>query len=170
MSGIISGNMVGGAAPLKTLIITDADGNEFTGIVTGNEVIFTATDNDVREGMVYASDGGVSTGTKDIPIYRTSAGMKMVAPNEAFSLFIPEYDSYDYTVFQCMISLVNSDNIDNSVNTVMVALNNGVYNVNSITLVSNVSKDVETQSINLNINNNSDNYYIIHYFTYREEE
>lgn len=67
MSGIISGNMVGGASPLRTLILTDADGNEFTGIVTSSEVIFTATDDDVREGVVYASDGGASVGTMELP-------------------------------------------------------------------------------------------------------
>lgn len=168
---MISGNMVGAYSQIgKTFIITDADGNELTGVVVDQETVFTATDNDVREGYVYASDSGVSTGTKDIPIYRTSAGMKMVAPNENFSLYIPEYNSYDYTVFQCMISLVDFDNVDNSVNTTMVVLNDGVYNVNSIDIVSSISKNIETQSIDLNINNDSDNYYIIHYFTYREEE
>lgn len=66
MSGIICGNMVGGAAPLKTLIIEDADGNQLAGVVVGSEVIFTAVDEDVRKGKVYASDNGVSVGTLEV--------------------------------------------------------------------------------------------------------
>ena len=62
MSKII-GNMVGGSAQFKTVILQDQDGNELTGVVVDSEVIFTAKDNDVRAGKVYASDNGVSTGT-----------------------------------------------------------------------------------------------------------
>ena len=64
---MINGNVIGYcAAPLKTVILTDENGNELTGVVTDSEVIFTATDNDVLEGKVYASDKGVSTGTLKI--------------------------------------------------------------------------------------------------------
>lgn len=66
MSGIIAGNMVGGVAPLKTVILEDADGNQVTGVIVGSEVVFTATDEDVRKGKVYASDHGVSVGTLEI--------------------------------------------------------------------------------------------------------
>ena len=69
MSGIISGNMVGGAAPLKTLVITDDEGNELVGVVTGQETIFTANDNDVTKGKIYATDKGISVGTKEMPPY-----------------------------------------------------------------------------------------------------
>lgn len=66
MSQAIYGNMIGGAAPLRTVKLVDEEGNELIGIVTGNEVIFTAVDEDVRRGKVYASDNGVSVGTLDI--------------------------------------------------------------------------------------------------------
>lgn len=66
MSGIIAGNMVGGAAPIKTFKIVDSDNNEYIGVVVGSEVIFTATDNDVLAGKVYAGDKGVSVGTLEI--------------------------------------------------------------------------------------------------------
>ena len=59
----ILGNMVGGGAQFKTVILQDEEGNELTGVVVDSEVIFTAEDNDVRAGKVYASDHGVSTGT-----------------------------------------------------------------------------------------------------------
>lgn len=168
---MISGNMVGTYSQLgKTFIITDVDGNELTGVVVDQETVFTASDNDVREGMIYASDEGVSIGTKNIPIYRTSAGMQVIIPNSNFSIPMPEYNSYDYTVLQCMISLMDFDNIDNSINTSMIVLNDGVYEVNSVNKLANISKNISTQSIDLNISNDSENYYIIHYFTYREEE
>lgn len=170
MNGIISGNMVGGGAPLKTLILTDESGNEVVGVVTGSEVLFTATDNDVREGMVYASDSGVSTGSKNIPGYRTRAGIKLVLPHANFTVMIPEHDGYDYTVFICMVTLMDSDDVNNSVNTSMVVLNDGVYESNSTNKLATISKNTETQSIDFNISNDSDNYYVIHYFTYREEE
>lgn len=66
MSGIICGNMVGGTAPIKTVKIIDSDNNEYIGVIVDSEVIFTATDNDVVEGKVYAGDNGVSTGTLKI--------------------------------------------------------------------------------------------------------
>ena len=49
----IFGNMVGGAAPLKTVIFEDSDGNEIVGTVVGSETIFTATDEDVLAGKTH---------------------------------------------------------------------------------------------------------------------
>jgi hypothetical protein len=66
MSGIISGNVVGGVAPLRTVILEDAEGNQVTGVVVGSEIIFTARDEDVKKGKVYASDHGVSVGTLEV--------------------------------------------------------------------------------------------------------
>lgn len=69
MSGIIFGNMVGGAAPLQTVIFEDSEGNEIVGTVVGSETIFTATDDDVVAGKTYASDHGASVGTMEVPLY-----------------------------------------------------------------------------------------------------
>ena len=66
MSGAIFGNMIGGVAPLRTVILVDDDGNEVVGVITKSEVIFTAEDSDVRKGKVYASDNGVSIGTLEV--------------------------------------------------------------------------------------------------------
>ena len=61
---MINGNMVGSYSQIgKTLMLVDEDGNEITGVIVDSEVIFTATDNDVRQGKVYASNDGVSVGT-----------------------------------------------------------------------------------------------------------
>ena len=64
---MISGNMVGSYSHLgKTLIFVDESGNEITGVVVGQETVFTATDEDVIKGKVYASNDGVSVGTLEI--------------------------------------------------------------------------------------------------------
>ena len=64
---MISGNMVGAYSQIgKTLILVDDNGNELTGVVVDSEVVFTATDSDVRTGKVYASNDGVSVGTLDV--------------------------------------------------------------------------------------------------------
>jgi uncharacterized protein YabE (DUF348 family) len=61
---MINGNMVGSYSQIgKTFTLVDEDGNEISGVVVDQEVIFTATDSDVRQGKVYASDNGVSVGT-----------------------------------------------------------------------------------------------------------
>lgn len=61
---MICGNMVGSYSQIgKTLTFVDEDGNEIVGVVVGQETIFTATDSDVIEGKVYASNDGVSIGT-----------------------------------------------------------------------------------------------------------
>lgn len=64
---MICGNVIGvSSAPLKTIVLTDEDGNEVFGIVTGSEVLLTATDADVRAGKVYANNEGISVGTLQV--------------------------------------------------------------------------------------------------------
>lgn len=65
-TGVIYGNLVGGASPLKTLKLVDENNTEIIGVVVDEEVVLTATDNDVLEGKVYAGDKGISTGTLQI--------------------------------------------------------------------------------------------------------
>ena len=61
---MICGNMVGSYSQIgKTFTLVDEDGNEIIGVVVDKETVFTATDNDVRQGKVYASNDGVSVGT-----------------------------------------------------------------------------------------------------------
>lgn len=64
---MICGNMVGSYSQMgKTFILVDDDGNEVMGVVVDSEVVFTATDSDVRAGKIYASNDGVSVGTLDV--------------------------------------------------------------------------------------------------------
>ena len=64
---MISGNMVGSYSQIgKTFVLVDENGNELTGVVVDQETMFTATDDDVIKGKVYASNDGVSVGTLEI--------------------------------------------------------------------------------------------------------
>lgn len=64
---MISGNMVGSYSQLgKMLIFVDEQGNEVSGVIVDQEAVFTATDEDVIKGKVYASSEGVSVGTLEI--------------------------------------------------------------------------------------------------------
>lgn len=166
---MISGNMVGSYSQMgKTFILTDADGNEITtGVVVHQETIFTATDNDVREGMIYASDEGVSTGTKNIPAYHTAEGAKIITVGSDFKLQWPGTDTYDYTKLQCIICPFNSS-LNNSVAAEKVVIEDHVYNVNSTTIIATVFKIPTDGTINLGITNTSSTPYILRYFTYRE--
>lgn len=168
MSEGILGNATGGFGFPRTYIIADENGNEVTGVYVESETIFTATDNDVREGMVYASDSGVSTGTKNIPAYHTRQGSRLILPNMSYSIPLTDYDLYDYTRFQCVIAVRNTS-ISDSVAVNKVVIENNVYEVNSLEAISTIIKNLDTKSIDLNIVNNTDDIYVIHYFTYREE-
>ena len=165
----IYGNAIGNTAPIKTIILFDEDGSEIAGVVTGSEVIFTATDDDVREGMVYASSVGVSTGTKNIPAYRTEKGYCVVFSGDDFVIpYMSEFDQYDYTELQCVIAPFNAS-VKKSTAADKVVVYDNVYPMGSSVSLSTVSKDANNKSIKLNITNNSGVDYIIHYFTYREE-
>lgn len=167
---MISGNMVGSYSQLgRTFILTDENGNEITGVCVDNPVVFTAGDNDVREGMIYASDSGVSTGNKEILEYRTTAAYRGILPGQTFSIPLSDHNMYDYTKLQCVIVKFNTS-FANSVAAEKIVINNGVYNVGSTDKIADVTKNAETQSIELNIINTTEDRYYIHYFTYREEE
>ena len=161
----ISGNMVGSYSQIgKTFILTDENGNELTGVLVDQMTIFNATDNDVREGMVYAGDEGVSTGTKNIPAYRTTQGVRVIKPDNMFSITLSEYDKYNYTQLQCMMAPLSANcAIDK------VGINDGVYNTGSNDKIADIIKNSKTKSIDLNVNNTSSANYLLYFFTYKEE-
>lgn len=168
MSGLY-GNAAGGFGMPKTFILTDSDGNELTGVVVGEETVFDATINDVREGKIFAGDEGVKTGTKIIPYYNTSEGYKIVESGSEFTLELPASDLYDYTKLQCIICPYDSS-INNSVSAEKVVIENNVYESNSTTSISTVVKDSVNKTINFGITNDTSILYVIRYFTYKEIE
>lgn len=166
MSEGILGNATGGFGFPKTYILTDENGNELTGVYVESETIFTATDNDVRLGSVYAGDSGVSIGTKDIPVYHSTEGAKLITNGNTLRITIP---NYEYTKLQCVVCAYNT-NLQNSVSAQQVVINNSVYNVQSTEVISVVTNDVVNGngSINLGITNTSGSPVVIRYFTFRE--
>lgn len=168
MSNVIYGNMVGGgAAPLKTLILTDENGNEVVGVVTESVQMFDATPADVKIGKTFVSDDGCLEGT-DTKTYRVRHGAQLILPGKAFTVPIKEYDGYDYTNFQAIVSLFNTS-ITDSTATNKVVLYDAIYNVNSDSKVADVVKNTDTKSIDFNFINDTNNVYVIHFNTYKEE-
>lgn len=165
---MINGNTVGGITGYgKTFVLTDESGNELTGVVVGEEVLFTADPvKDIREGKVAATDAGVVTGSKEIPSYHTSAGSKLITDGSALRVPMP---NYEYTQLQCIICDYNT-NLQNSVSAQQVVINDYVYNVQSTAVVSTVTKEVASGNgaISLGITNTSGHPMLIRYFSYKE--
>lgn len=164
----IYGNATGGFGMPKTLVLVDENNNELTGVVVDDVVVFDATLNDIRAGKIAANAEGVVTGTKDIPAYRTTQGCQVIPVGSAFSISLAEYSQYDYTKLQCMIAPLNTDVYD-SCAVDKIVLNDGVYMTQSTDKITDVTKNSETQSIDLNIVNDSSTVYFIYFFTYRED-
>ena len=161
----IVGNMAGCYSPMgKTFILTDEGGNQITGVVTEQEQIFTATDNDVREGFIYASDDGISIGTKIIPSYHTKFGTKKITPGKTFYI---RDENYDYNFMQAIVCSYNTSSSD-SVAAAMVVINDNVYVAGSTNSIAVVSKDHDNTQINLNITNTTDNSQILRYMFIKE--
>ena len=161
----IVGNMAGCYSPMgKTFVIQDENGNEVTAVVTDQEQIFTATDNDVREGFVYASDSGVSTGTKNIPAYHTSEGYKIVTDG---SKFIVQFPNYKYTKLQAIICPYNVS-FAGSVAAEKVAIDGKVYPVQSTVAEADISLNDTVGYVDFGLTNTSGKLYLIRYFTYKE--
>lgn len=165
----IYGNMVGGVGSGigKTLIFEDEAGNQFTGVITENVQVFDATPADVKIGKKFVSDEGVKVGI-DTKTYRTDHASYLILPGESFSIPLEKYSQYDYTKFQAMIAVFNTNQLD-SVSVNKIVLNDAIFNVESTEKVSDVSKNADTKSIDLNITNDTETTYVIHYNTYREE-
>lgn len=167
MSGLY-GNPIMASSALNTVLLEDENGNEIaTGVVVGEKTIFTATDNDVRSGLVYAGDEGVSTGTMVIPSYHTTEGSVAILPGNNCEIQLSNMDKYDYTKLQVVVCSYNTSLLD-SVSAEKVVINDCLYNVGSTVAISNVSKNADTKTINLGITNSSSDTIVLRYFTYKE--
>ena len=166
---MIYGNPVGGALNAKTYQLECNGGTaEIMAVVVDEETIVDADVNDVRAGKVFATNNGVKVGTKNIPAYNTCAGYRIIAPNEEFKIVLSASDLYDYTKLQCIICPFNTS-ISDSVAADRVVIDGNLYEVNSSTVLSEVTKDATEKAIKLGITNDSSSSYIIRLFTYKEE-
>ena len=165
----IYGNMIGSSGGIlgKTVEIISDDGVDLIGVVVDQEQVLDAKPSDVRIGKKVVSDNGIIEGTNTIN-YRTQSGSRLIKPGQSFSIPLTMYNQYDYTKFQGIIVLFNSDYSD-SAETMAITINDSVFSATNYNKLSDITKNIDTKSIDLNITNNSDNIYSIRYFTYREE-
>ena len=162
----IYGNAVGGITGYgKTFILQDENGNEVVGTVVDDLMVFDADPlTDIREGKTAVTDQGVVTGAKKIPSYNTNEGRRLITNGSAF--VIPS-SNYDYTRLQAMICSFNT-NMDDSVSTEKVIINDNVYDVQSTVSLSVVVKDDVNAGIDFGIINTSGKPCLIRYFMYKE--
>lgn len=166
MSGLYGTPIIAPAA-INTIQIENGDGSTIFGVVTSEETVLTATADDVKIGKIAVTDSGVIEGT-DTKTYRTTQASRIILPGKSFTIPLSKYKQYDYTKFQAMIAEFNTTQLD-STSVGKVSINNAVYSVNSTTKLSDVTKNALTESVDLNITNDTNNVYVIHYITYREE-
>jgi hypothetical protein len=155
-----------GGGPLETFILVDEDGYEMAATLTEEEVELTATSNDIRKGTVAVTNAGVITGEKEIPGYITKQGKRVIKSGQP--LIIPFYsDQCEYTKLQVIVCAYNTS-VNNSVAAEMVVIDDAVYEVNSVVELATVTVDTDTQSVNLGVNNESDNSLVLIYMTIKE--
>lgn len=157
----------GGSEPAKTIVLRDSEGNEFVAVLVDEEVDFTATADDIREGKVAATDDGVTVGKKYIPGYLASQGTKIIAAGKSFSVKLADNDLYDYSKFQAMLCVFDT-NASNSVNCDKVVMENNTYNVLSTISLGETRLDHGNKTIELGFTNETSSPYLIRFFTMKE--
>lgn len=148
----------------ETYILVDENGNEIPAVLTAEEVDLTATANDIRLGSIAVTDDGVIEGTKDIPTYHTVEGHRVIPNGSPFRIM---HTNYDYTKLQAIICMFNTSMTD-SVAAKKVVIYDGVYNVDSTELLTNVAKDPQNEWVDFGITNESGGICILRYFMYKE--
>lgn len=165
----IYGNMVGSSGGIlgKTVEIISDDGTDLMGVITDKEEILDAKPSDVRIGKKVVTDNGIIEGTREFLSYRTIRASRLVLSGDEFSITLSENNQYDYTKIQCVIAKMNTSFSD-SVAVDKVVIGDSVYEVNSTNVLSTLTKDESTKTIDLNIINDTEDTYVIHYFTFKE--
>lgn len=144
------------------------NGQEFPAVIVEEETQFTATANDIRKDTVAATAAGVTVGTKVIPSYYTTEGYKIVPAGGKFSISLLTLNRHNFTKLQALICPYNGS-IAASVAVETVAIDYGVYAVNSTEQIETVTKNDNTKSIDLGLTNTTETMYVIRYFTFRED-
>lgn len=168
--GLLVGEIAGvklGEEEYESYMLVYEDGTELPAVFVENEVVFTATENDIRKDTVAATASGVTVGTKEIPAYHTWEGYQGIPSGSEFVIPLPFSNGYDFTKFQAIICPF-SGSIDESVAAEKIAIGTNVYPVQSSMQIGTITKNDETKSVNLGITNDSGILYLIRYFTYKE--
>ena len=151
----------------KIYILKDDYGNELVAVLTDTKPVLDATPNDIRIGVTAVTEEGITVGEKVIPGYLAHEGVKRIRPGQKCEIRLSDLNLYDYTLLQCIICKFNT-NLDDSVATEKVVILDKAYEVLSTLPISIVSKNHETQSIDLGLYNDTQDSIVIRYFTYKE--
>lgn len=149
-------------------LLVDETGVEHAAVLVDEPVTLTATTNDIRTGTTAVTEKGFVEGEKDIPAYHTTEGVQAIPSGKPLIIQM-DGNKHQYTKLQVLICAFNST-LSKSVATQFVAINGNVYAVASDEKLATVTIDDENKQINLGITNNSEEPYVIRYFTYREED
>lgn len=169
----VSGSLAAGTileTELNTFVITDANGNDIPAVLVDEEIVITATPNDIRKGVTAITNDGVIVGEKEIPVYITLEGRRQIKSGARFEIpYLSSQNMYDFTKLQAAICEFNTT-VDDSVATEKVVLNENVYPVLSSESIGVVSKNASSKKIDIGIINDSDSPYVLRYFMYKEIE
>lgn len=155
--------------PADTYVLVTEDGNEYTGVMTHEEVTLTAIANDIREGTTGLTVNGVTKGTAKIPAYHTWQGVKLIPNGSNYSIpnIDPVIDYHDFTEMQSMICVYNTSTA-NSVATEKVTIGDKLYAVESTEAISTLTKNSANKSIDYGVVNSSGSLRVIRFFMYKE--
>jgi len=150
-------------------VLVTEDGNEYTAVMTHEEVVLTAIANDIREGTTGLTVNGVTKGTAKIPAYHTWQGVAIIPNGSDFKITNrdPNIDYHDFTEIQSMICSYNT-NLANSVSTDRVSIGDKVYAVQSTSAVATLTKNTTNKTIEYGITNTSGGIQVIRFFMYKE--
>ena len=162
-----SGTDSGSEDDTQMYVLIDDEGNEYPAVLVGEETLFNATANDIREGMIAATDAGVVVGTKEIPAYITTEGVEVIPAKKPLQIKIGR-GKHAYTKLQAVVCTYNTSLV-NSVAVEKTCIEDKVYSVMSTVPISTVTIDDVAKSINLGITNDGTKPVLIRYFTYKEE-
>lgn len=164
------GALIDKLANPQTFILQDEEGNEVAAVLVANETVFTATENDIRKGAVAATSEGVTVGTKVIPSYHTSESAILIKAGGRYKISIlKELELYKYTKLQAIICDYNN-NMSKSVSAEKVAINDKVYDVQSVVPLATVSANETDKTIDFGITNDTDKPKVLRFFTYKDIE
>lgn len=146
-------------------VLTNANGTKkvFAQLSSKDPITLTATENDIRQNTSAITNTGYTEGTKEIPSYYSSYGYKFVLAGKEATLVIHEAD---YKNLMVTIAPYNSS-AENSVAIKYASVDNSMYETNSTSKISNITKDTENEEIKLGVTVSEKS--VLRYFVVREE-
>ena len=146
-------------------VLTNADGTQkvYAQLSSKEPITLTAGANDIRKNTSAITNEGYTEGVKDIPAYFSRYGHKFV---QAGTEAIIDNHEIDYESLMVTIAPFNSS-WDKSTAIKYVSVENAMYEANSTTKLSDITKDIENETIHLGITVSE--LSVLRYIVVREE-